>query len=68
MRAANDLFLMWRSSDVVFVWVVKIDLVSYAGGKSLGFSASIELDFVFVWVVKIDLISMWGIELDLISG
>ena len=39
----------------------------YVGRKSLGLSASIELDFVFVWVVEIDLVSLWGIGLDLIS-
>ena len=35
-----------------------MDFVLHAGQKSLGFSASIELDFVFVLVVEIDLISL----------
>ena len=51
---------------MVFVLVVEIELVLYAGRKSLGFSVSIEIDFVYVWVVEIDLISMWGIVLDFI--
>ena len=67
MRAKNDLFLVWGSINLIFVRVVEISLVLNAGRKSLGFSASIELDFVFVWVVEIDLISLWGIQLDLIS-
>ena len=67
MRAENDLFLVRGSIDLVLVRVVEIDLVFFAGRKSLGFSVSIELDFVLVWVVDIDLISLWGIELDLIS-
>ena len=29
-----------------------------AGGKSLGYSVSIEIDLVFVWVVEIDSISV----------
>ena len=67
VRAENDLFLVRGSIDLVLVRVVEIDLVFFAGRKSLGFSLSIELDFVLVWVVDIDLISLWGIELDLIS-
>ena len=67
MRAKNYLFLVWGSISLVFVRVVEISLVLYAGRKSLGFSVSIEPDFVFVWVVEIDLISLWGIQLDLIS-
>ena len=63
----NDLLLMSRSVDSVIVWVVEIDLVLYAGQKSLGFSVSIEIYLVFAWVVDIDLVSMLGIELDLIS-
>ena len=56
----NDLLLMWRSVDSVIVWVVEIDLVLYAGQKSLGFSVSIEIDLVLVWVIEIDMISVWG--------
>ena len=67
MRAKNYLFLVWGSISLVFVRVVEISLVLYAGRKSLGFSVSIEPDFVFVWVVEIGLISMSGIEVDVIS-
>ena len=29
--AGNDLFLVWGSIDMLFVWVVQIDLVSVYG-------------------------------------
>ena len=66
MRAENYLvlllgskvtwFLAWGSIDFVFVRVVQIDLVLYAGQKSVDSRVSVELDFVFVWVVEIDLL------------
>ena len=37
------------------MWVVEIELVSYAGRKSSGFSVSIELAFILVLLVEIDL-------------
>ena len=33
VRAENYLFLMWRSIDLVFVWVVEFDLVFVCGPK-----------------------------------
>ena len=54
------LFLVWSSIGLVFVRGVEIKLVSYAGGRSHGFSVSIEIDLVLVWVVEIDLNSVWG--------
>ena len=66
MGAENDLFLVCHSIDLVFVSVVEIKVVFYAGRNSLGFSVSIEID-LFVWVVEADLISVWGVELDLMS-
>ena len=44
----------------------KLTWFLYAGPKSLGFSASMQIDVNFVRVVQIDVISVWGIELDLI--
>ena len=66
MGAENDLFLVCHSIDLVFVSVVEIKVVFYAGRNSLGFRESIEID-LFVWVVEADLISVWGVELDLMS-
>ena len=67
VRVGNVLFQTCRWIDLVFVWVVAIDLFFVCGPKTTWFSVSIELGFVSAWVVKIDLISMWEIELDLIS-
>ena len=47
MQAENVFFLVSTSTDMVYVWVVEIDLVLYAG-KSLGFSGSIEIGLIFV--------------------
>ena len=51
---------MQGSIDLIFVWMVEIDLVFYMGRKSLGFIVMIEIDLVFVWVVKIDLFQCGG--------
>ena len=45
MRAENGLFVAWGSIDLVFVWVVKIDLVLVSGPR-LDFSEGIEINFV----------------------
>ena len=58
MREENDLFLERGSIALVFVYMVEIDLVLYAGRKSLDYSVSIELGFAFVWVFETDLISL----------
>ena len=62
MRTDINLFLV-SSIDLVFVPVIELDLVLYAGRKSLGFSVSIKTDLVFVWMVEVDLISAQGSEL-----
>ena len=62
----NVLFLVWRSIDPVFVWVVEIDLVFVCGPKMTWFCVEIETVLFFLRV-EIDLISVWGIEIDLIS-
>ena len=67
VRAEVNLFKVLWSIDLVFVWVVvvEIDSVLDAGRKTLRFS--IEIDLFFFWVVDIDLISVRGIEFDSIS-
>ena len=64
MRAEIASFLVWGLIELGFVWVVAIDS---AGGKSLGFRVSIEINLFHVWVVAFDVISVWWIELDFIS-
>ena len=65
MRAENDMFLLWGSTDLVFVWVVDIDLIFVCGPEITSFSISIEINLDFVRLVEIDLI--WRMELDFIS-
>ena len=54
MRVGNDLFLTCRSIDLLFVWVVAIELVFVCWPKITLFVVSIELDFVSAWVVEIE--------------
>ena len=59
VRVEIELFSVWWSMDLVFVWLVEIDLILDASRKSLDFSASIEIHSAFMRVVKIDLVSVW---------
>ena len=58
---------MWRSINFLFLRAVEIDLLLYAGRKSLDFRGIIELDLVFVWVVETSFISFLAIEVDLVA-
>ena len=64
MRAEVNL----RSIELVFVWVVvvEVDSVFRCGPQIAWFS--IDIDLIFVWVVDIDLISVWEIEIDFKLG
>lgn len=44
----NELFLVWGSTGLAFVWVVGMDMVLYACRKLLDSSISIDVDLVFV--------------------
>ena len=68
VRAEINVFWVWWSIDLVFAWVVVVEIGSIFrwGAQIACFSVSIEIDLVFVWVVDTDLISVWGVELDLI--
>ena len=48
VRVEIELFSVWWSMDLVFVWLVEIDLILDASRKSLGFSVRIEIDLVLV--------------------
>ena len=48
VRVEIELFSVWWSMDLVFVWVVEIDLILDASRKSLDFSVRIEIDLVLV--------------------
>ena len=48
VRVEIELFSVWWSMDLVFVWVVEIDLILDASRKSLYFSVPIEIDLVLV--------------------
>ena len=62
MRAEIDSFLVWWSIDLVFVWVVEINLVFRCGPQIAWFNVSIEIDLDFVRVVEIDFISVRGVD------
>ena len=48
VRVEIELFSVWWSMDLVFVWLVEIDLILDASRKSLDFSVRIEIDLVLV--------------------
>ena len=48
VRVEIELFSVWWSMDLVFVWLVEIDLILDASRESLGFSVRIEIDLVLV--------------------
>ena len=49
MPAENDLYVVWVSIDLVFVWVVEIDLCFVYGLKMIWFcSMGIESNFFIV--------------------
>ena len=62
VRAERDLLFVWLSIAVFLCEWSKFTWFWYAGNRSLGFSANIEIDLVPVWVLEIDLISVWGID------
>ena len=67
VRAENDLFSVWGSIDLVFVYMVETDLFFVCGPKMAWLLWGIDNNLIFVWVIDIHLVSVREIEIDLIA-